>query len=67
MTLEEKLQDIDNPKIENTIGLLPKGKQDTMEDFLQNFVIPRLPQKSVVQAWHRLLMEYTEDLVNLTN
>lgn len=66
MTLEEKLQNIDNPKIENTIGLLPKGKQDTMEDFFQNFVIPRLPQKSVVQAWHQLLMEYTEDLVNLS-
>ena len=66
MTLEEKLQDIDTPKIEDTIGLLPKGKQDTMEDFLQSFVIPRLPQKSVIQAWHSLLMEYTEDLANLS-
>ena len=66
MTLEEKLQDIDNPKLEDTIGLLPKGEKDTMEDFLQTFVIPRLPQKSVIQAWHRLLMEYTEDMSNLS-
>lgn len=67
MTLEEKILKIDEPKLEDTkIGLLPKGQEDTIEEFFDNFVKPRFPEKSVIQQWHKVLMDYTDDLSALS-
>lgn len=66
MTLEEKLDKIDEPKLEKTIGLLPKGTNDTVGDFFEKFVKPRLPKKSTIKLWHRILMDYTDDLSNIS-
>ncbi len=66
MRLEEKINKINEPKLEDTIGLLPKGKNDTMDDFFINFVKPRLPKPAIVKEWHKLLMDYTDDLTTLS-
>lgn len=62
MLLEEKILKIDEPKLEDTIGLLPTGKADTMEELFIKFIKPRLPAKNIIKQWHRILMDYTDDL-----
>ena len=63
MTLEEKILTIDYPSIASIkgVGLLPTGAADTIENFFQEFIEPRLPDVNIVKRWHRLLMEYTEE------
>lgn len=62
MTLEEKILTIASPSIENikNVGLLPTGDDDTIENFFNNFVKPRLPKEDIVKQWHNVLMEYTK-------
>ena len=66
MNIEEKIQNIMNPKIEETIGLLPDGEASSVDDFFENFVKPRLPEKEVVIQWHNILMEYITDSKELS-
>ena len=66
MDIEEKIQNIRNPKIEETIGLLPVGEASSVDDFFENFVKPRLPKKEVVMKWHNILMEYVADTKELS-
>ena len=63
MTLDEKILTIDYPSIASIkgVGLLPTGAADTIENFFQEFIEPRLPDVNIVKRWHRLLMEYTEE------
>lgn len=62
MTLEEKLYAIEKPALSDKggIGLLPEGKEGTIEEFFENFVKPRLPKENVIKEWHKALMRYTE-------
>lgn len=68
MTLEERLDTINTPKIDcmPNIGLLPDGKADTIHEFFDTFVEPRLPDEDVIRRWHKLLMDYTADLSNVS-
>ena len=66
MNIEEKIQNIRNPKIEEEIGLLPDGKASSVDEFFENFVKPRLPKKEVVIKWHNILMEYIADTKELS-
>ena len=62
MTLEEKLANINTPAIEE----LPNGHDNTINDFFNNFVLPRLPKREIVKKWHCVLMEYTSNLSNIS-
>ena len=62
MTLEEKILTINEPQI----PLLSAGEADTIEAFFDNFVKPLFPSGNTIRAWHKILMEYTEDLSNLS-
>ncbi len=68
MTLEERLNSISTPKIDNmsNVGHLPNGKADTIKEFFDTFVEPRLPDEDVIRGWHKLLMDYTEDLASVS-
>jgi hypothetical protein len=66
MTLIEKIRKINTPSIEKTIGLLPEGKNDTIEDFVDKFIKPRLPEEIIIKKWHKLLMDYVSDPTNLS-
>jgi hypothetical protein len=68
MTLEERLNSISSPKIENmsNVGRLPDGKADTVKEFFDTFVLPRLPDEAIIRGWHELLMDYTEDVSNVS-
>lgn len=54
MTLLEKLACIDQPKI----LILPNGNAKSIQEFWNTLVIPYLPKRDVVLAWHELLMEF---------
>lgn len=54
MTLLEKLACIDQPKI----LILPNGNAKSVQEFWNTLVIPYLPKRDVVLAWHELLMEF---------
>lgn len=62
MTLEEKILKINEPAIADieNVGLLPTDAADTIENFFEKFVKPRLAQEEVVRQWHEILMEYTD-------
>ena len=64
MTLEERINSIDMPKIKDipNVGLLPNGKADTVEEFFCDFVKQRLPNEDVIRKWHTLLKDYVSDL-----
>lgn len=66
MNIEEKIQDIKNPKLKDTIGLIPDGEYSSVDDFFENFVKPRLPKKEVVIKWHNILMGYIADTKELS-
>lgn len=68
MILEEKIRTIHKPAIADipNVGLLPTGTTDTIEKFFITFVKDRLPKKDVVKHWHKILMEYTSDLIKLS-
>ena len=66
MNIEEKIQNIREPKIKETIGLLPDGEASSVDDLFENFVKPRLPKKEVVIKWHNILMEYIADTKELS-
>lgn len=66
MTLDEKLQTINTPAISDTLGPMPQGYADTVKEFFENFILPRLPQKDVIVKWHRLLMDYVKDESSLS-
>lgn len=68
MPLEEKIKKINIPSVINvsSVGPLPSGKADTIEEFFDGFVKPRLPKESVIREWHKLLMKYTDDLTNVS-
>lgn len=66
MTLEEKIKNIQNPKIEDGIGLLPNGRNDSLKDFFESFIEPRLPKQECIKKWHELLMEYIKDWENVS-
>ena len=38
MNIEEKIQNIREPKIKDTIGLLQDGEASSVDDFFENFV-----------------------------
>ena len=61
MTLEEKILSITSPSLESTRGLLPTDEKLTMDNLFTDFIKPRLPDENVVKAWHKLLMEYTDE------
>ena len=62
MTLEEKILKINEPAIADieNVGLLPTDVADTIENFFEKFVKPRLAKEEVVRQWHEILMEYTD-------
>lgn len=66
MNIEEKIQNITEPMIEDTIGLLPDKEYSSVDDFFKNFVKPKLPKKEVVIKWHNILMEYIADTKELS-
>ena len=67
MNIEEKIQNIKEPKIKETIGLLPDWEvSSSVDDFFENFVKPRLPKKEVVLKWHEILMEYVANTKELS-
>ncbi len=66
MNIEEKIQNITEPKIADTIGLLPDDEDSSVDDFFENFVKPRLPKKEVVIKWHNILMEYVANTKELS-
>ena len=66
MNIEEKIQNINKPKIQDTIGLIPDGESSSVDEFFENFVKPRLPKKEVVIKWHNILMEYIADTKELS-
>lgn len=68
MTLEERLNSINTPKIKDVlnIGLLSDGKAETVKEFFDNFVEDRLPGENVIRKWHQLLKDYTKDLSKLS-
>jgi hypothetical protein len=59
MNLEEKFNTIGN---RNTFlkNAYRRAKAETLEDFWNDFIVPRLPQKDVVIAWHKLLKDYVQ-------
>ncbi len=66
LTLEEKIKNIQNPKIEDGIGLLPNGRNNSLKDFFESFIEPRLPKQECIKKWHELLMEYIKDWKNVS-
>lgn len=66
MNIEEKIQNIREPKIKETIGLLLDGEASSVDDFFENFVKPRLPKKEVIIKWHKILMEYVDNTKELS-
>lgn len=66
MTLEDKIENIQNPKIQDGIGLLPNDCNKSMEDFFEKFIKPRLPKQEYIKRWHRLLMDYIKDWENVS-
>lgn len=65
MTLQEKINTIRFPLLENTIGLLKIGDAKTIKDFFETFIKDKLPKKHIVKKWHKLLMEYIKDDSNI--
>lgn len=57
MTLDEKIYSINNPKV----TMFKDGYSDTIDDFFNNFIKPRLPNENIIRKWHKLLMEYTDE------
>jgi hypothetical protein len=68
MTLEERLNSINTPKIKDVlnIGLLSDGKAETVKEFFDKFVEDRLPGENVIRVWHQLLKGHTKDLSKLS-
>ena len=66
MNLIKKLGTIRNPQICKSIGLLTKGSANSVDEFFETFVLPKLPKPEVIKKWHTLLMEYVSDLNNLS-
>jgi hypothetical protein len=58
MTLFEKLESISLPRLAN----LTYGKAYSIEEFWNDVIKSKLPKKEVVLAWHKLLMEYVNDV-----
>lgn len=65
MKLQEKLNTIKYPLLEDTIGLLNVGKASTIKEFFSTFIKDRLPEVEVIKKWHELLMEYIKDDTNI--
>lgn len=66
MSLLNKLENIDCSFNEERVPKYCQGSAENISDFWTNFVEPRLPQREVVEAWHKLLKEYVEDTKNIT-
>lgn len=58
MTLQDKIIDIQKT---SKLTEIPLGTAYDFDEFWNNFIEPRLPKKSVVLAWHKLLMEYINE------
>lgn len=56
MTLSEKMNAINRPKL----SPLGNGEIRTMDEYWDAFVSPFLPEYSVMEGWHRVLMEYID-------
>lgn len=57
MNLVEKLSTINQPKI----GSFEAGNAETIKDFYESFIEPRLPQNiEHVIKWHKVLKEYVK-------
>ncbi len=39
-----------------------EGSTKTLDDFWRDFIMPRLPRKEVIMAWHNMLLQYVGDL-----
>ena len=65
MKLEEKIKTIRSPLIKDTIGLLQSGNSDTIADFFDSFIKPKLPKQEIVKKWHKLLLDYIKDDANI--
>ena len=48
MKLQEKLNTIKYPLLEDTIGLLNVGKASTIKEFFSTFIKDRLPEVEVI-------------------
>lgn len=59
MTLKEHLNQLGDTPL--SINPLPSGNAATIKDFFDTFVAARFPHPDVVRAWHKALMEYTDD------
>lgn len=57
MTLVEKLNSI----CEKDVKPIEDGEANSIEEFWDKFIYPRLPQQNYVEAWHDLLMKYIEE------
>lgn len=56
MTLTEKLKTISKPPIKP----LGSGFCETLQNFWDSFIFPRLPEKNIMLAWNKILMEYVQ-------
>jgi len=51
MTIIEKIKSINYPKIKT----FDDGSDETIKDFFEHFIKPRLPQETIIREWHKLL------------
>lgn len=61
MTLEEKIRSINVVDGDSKLISMETDYKIRIEDFWTDFILPRLPDRDVVKAWSKLLIDYTNE------